>query len=205
MANPSRRGETAPDRIFQMLLILSTAGLSWPLMLATHESGHVLAGWLTGARLDAVHLPLFGISRTDFAANPHPLLTAWGGPLGGCALPLLIFAAARCLATKQRIFLLAWFAGFCLIANGAYLLGGAIMTGGADDGGVILREGGSRWQLATFGVLAMAAGLYLWNGLGSHFGLGPSHGRVDRRIALAVTIALVALVLAEILRAVYSP
>ena len=113
-APADRLGERRLDRCFQALLLFSTAGLSWLLMMAVHEFGHVLQGWLSGAQLDAVHLPPFGFSRTDFAVNPHPLFVAWGGALWGCVLPLAILAAARCFAAKRRVFLLAWFAGFCL-------------------------------------------------------------------------------------------
>jgi hypothetical protein len=84
------------DRCFQALLMFSTAGLSWLLMLAVHETGHVLHGWFSGAQLAEVHLPLIGFSRTDFAVNPHPLFVAWGGPLWGSALPLAILAIVRC-------------------------------------------------------------------------------------------------------------
>ena len=177
-------------RCFQVLLVLSTVALSWLLMLAVHESGHVLHGWLSGARLDAVHLPLIGFSRTDFSDNPHPLFVAWGGALWGSGFPLAIFLAVRCFAAKRRLYLLAWFAGFCLVANGGYLLGGAILTGGADDAGVILQHGGARWQLFVFGIVALVAGLYSWNGLGPYFGFGASRGQVDRRDAVWVTIAL---------------
>ena len=186
---------------FQALLIFSTAAASWLLMLAVHESGHVLHGWLSSATLDAVHLPLFGFSRTDFAANPHPLFVAWGGPCWGSVLPLVVFLVARCFAAKRHLYLLAWFAGFCLLANGGYLLGGAIVSGGGDDGGVILQNGGARWQLVAFGVVAVAAGLYLWNGLGPYFGLGASRGEVDRKAAVGVTIALVAIVCLQALLA----
>jgi hypothetical protein len=232
-----QQGATRLDRCFQALLMFSTAALSWLLMLAVHESGHVLQGWLSGAKLDAVHLPLLDISQTDFAVNPHPLFVAWGGACWGSVLPLAVLIAARWFARKRggatlchcfaeavpeepaapgtasakqwhtsgclsRLvrradYLLAWFAGFCLIANGAYLLGGAILTGGADDGGVILRHGGARWQLVGFGVIAVAAGLYLWNGLGPHFGLGPSRGRVDRKAAVGVAITLLTVVCLE--------
>jgi hypothetical protein len=184
------------DRCFQALLVFSTTALSWLLMLAAHESGHVLQGWLSGAKLDAVHLPLLGFSRSDFIANPRPLFVAWGGPCWGSVLPLAIFIAARCLAARRRLYLLAWFAGFCLIANGAYLLGGAILSGGADDGGIILQQGGSRWQLLAFGIFAVAAGLYLWNGLGPYFGLGPSRGKVDRTAAIGSAFALACVLLA---------
>ena len=91
------------DRCFQALLIFSIAALSWLLMLAVHESGHVLQGWLSGAKLDAVHLPLFGFSQTDFIVNPHPLFVAWGGAWWGSVLPLAVFIAARCLAGKRQV------------------------------------------------------------------------------------------------------
>lgn len=185
------------DRCFQALLIFSTAALSWLLMLAVHEAGHVLHGWLSGAQLAAIHLPPLGFSRTDFAVNPHPLFVAWGGPLWGSVVPCIIFAVARCFTAKPRIYLLAWFAGFCLVANGAYLAAGAILGGGGDDGGVILQNGGACWQLFAFGVPAVALGLYLWNGLGPHFGLGLSRGHVKRKTVVGVTIALLIVVCVE--------
>lgn len=93
-----------------------------------------------------------------------------------------------------------WFAGFCLIANGAYLAGGAVLSGqGADDPGVLLAHGASRWQLLAFGLPAIAVGLYLWNGLGSHFGLGPKRGEVDRRVAVGVFVALLVVIGIELL------
>ena len=73
----------------------------------------------------------------------------------GCALPLGILAVTRCLLAQAARLLLAWFAGFCLVANGAYLLGGAFLGGGGDDGGVILQQGGSRWQLCGFGAVPL--------------------------------------------------
>ena len=187
------------DRCFQVLLTCSTAGLSWLLMLVLHESGHALQGWLSGARLAGIHLPLFGISHTEFTVNPHPLLVAWGGAVWGCVLPLAILAVARRFAAKRHLYSLAWFAGFCLVANGAYLFGGAMKNGGADDGGLILQLGGARWQLFAFGAATMAAGLYLWTGLGPYFGLGPSRGRVDRKTAVVVAVALIVVACVEVL------
>ena len=88
-----------------------------------------------------------------------------------------------------------WFAGFCLVANGAYLLGGVFLRGGGDDAGVILQSGGARWQLAAFGLAAIAAGLYLWHGLGPYFGLGEARGKVDRRAAIGVAIGLACIII----------
>ena len=198
------------NRFFQALLIFSTAGLSWLSMMALHECGHVLNGWLSGATLSGVYLPLLGFSRTDFAFNPHPLFVVWGGPLWGCLLPLALLAGVRLLGAtavcgfatnvaKRYGYLLTWFAGFCLIANGGYLTGGAFLSGGADDPSVILQHGGARWQLLAFGLPAIAAGLYMWNGLGPYFGFGTSRGTVDRKAAIGVSVALLVTVCAVIL------
>jgi hypothetical protein len=186
------------DRRFQAMLIVSMVGLSWLLMMVLHESGHLLHGWLSGAQLVRVELPPLGFSRTDFADNPHPLFVAWGGGIWGCLLPLAILAAVR-FGTPCYAYLAAWFAGFCLIANGAYLAAGSLFGGTADDAGVILHCGGSQWHLLAFGIPATAAGLYLWNGLGPHFGLSASGGKVDRKAAVAVAVTLAVVVCLEVL------
>jgi hypothetical protein len=185
------------ERGFKALLMVATVGLSWLLMMVLHECGHVLHGWLSDARLAHVDLPPWGFSRTDFAVNPHPLFVAWGGGIGGCLLPLALLAMVR--ATARRFtYLAAWFAGFCLIANGAYLAAGSFFRGGADDAGVILQTGGTQWQLLLFGIPVAAAGLYLWNGLGPKFGLGPNGGKVDRTAAIGMAVAFLLVVLLEV-------
>ncbi len=184
-------------RFFQALLMISMAGLSWLLMMVLHECGHILHGWASGAQLAHVDLPPWGFSRTDFTVNPHPLFVAWGGGIWGCLLPAVIWAALRAAAPGYA-YLARWFAGFCLIANGAYLAGGSFLRGRADDAGVILQSGGARWELLLFGIPALAAGLYLWNGLGPWFGLGPSGGTVDRKVAVGMAMALLAVVLIEL-------
>jgi hypothetical protein len=203
------------DRGFQALLIVSTIGVSWLGMMALHEAGHVLNGWLSGARLAGIYLPVVGFSRTDFVANPHPLFVAWGGAVWGCLLPLLLlavirlFVAACSLAisaitdrsfmTGRYVCLLTWFTGFCWIANGAYLMGGALICRGGDDAGVILQHGGAKWQVIAFSGAAVAAGLYLWNGLGLHFDLGPARGKVDRKAAIGMAIVLALTAAVELL------
>jgi hypothetical protein len=186
-------------RGFQTLLIVSTAAVSWLGMMAAHECGHVLHAWFSGGKVADVILFPLAISRTDVWPNPYPLLVAWGGAIWGCAIPLAALAVARLLAPRYA-WLARWFAGFCLIANGGYLLGGSFLSGGtADDGGVLLAYGASRWQLAAFGLPAIAAGLYLWNGMGPRFGQGEAKGKVDRRAALGVFMLLVAVLAVELL------
>jgi hypothetical protein len=66
--------------------------------------------------------------------------------------------------------LLRFFAGFCLIANGAYIAAGSFQSIG--DAGDLLHHGTPIWMLWLFGIVTIPAGLLMWNGLGKHFGLG---------------------------------
>jgi hypothetical protein len=52
----------------------------WLLMQAVHELGHVLAAWATGGTVRKVVLLPWAFSQTQLAANPEPLVVAWGGP-----------------------------------------------------------------------------------------------------------------------------
>lgn len=189
-------------RVPQILLIVSTLLFSWLAMQAVHELGHVLHGWFSGGTVLRVVLHPLDLSRTDVGPNPHPLFVAWGGALWGCAWPLLGLGVARW--TKWSFWYLpAFFAGFCLIANGAYLGAGSFTRDG--DAGDLLRHGAPQWSLVLFGVVTSALGLRLWHGLGPHFGLASARGTVDRGAALAMTVLLLLLVAAELLLAVETP
>jgi hypothetical protein len=179
-------------RFWQILLITSTFGFSWLGMMVFHESGHVLHAWAGGGEVARVVLHPLAFSRTDYAANPHPLLAAWGGAVWGTVLPVVLWLAVR-LAANRYDYLARFFAGFCLVTNGAYLGAGSFFAGGGDDAGLILRHGGQPWQLWLFGLAAMAAGLVLWNGLGPKFGLGSARGRVDVKAAVGMAMGLVVL------------
>ena len=134
---------TLPSRLAQLLLIISTLLASWLGMQVIHEIGHVFGAWLTGGRVARVVLHPLTISRTAIADNPDPLFVAWSGPLFGVAAPLLLWA----FATVTRFafaFLLRFFAGFCLLANGLYIGFGSWDRVG--DCGEMLRHGSELWQ-----------------------------------------------------------
>jgi hypothetical protein len=127
-------------------------------MQAVHELGHVLAAWATGGTVTKLILHPLAISRTDVNPNLKPAIVVWAGPLVGIALPLLAWAI--CSTRKvSGAYLLRFFAGFCLIANGAYLGIGSVFAIG--DAGDILQLGTPAWLLWLFGAIAAPAGFLL--------------------------------------------
>ena len=176
--------------LYRAILIASTLLASWLGMQAVHELGHVLGAWVSGGHVRRVVLHPLAISRTDLADNPSPLLVVWAGPFVGTLLPLLIWGVAAALRVPGA-FILRFFAGFCLVANGAYLAAGSLWEIG--DSGDMLRHGSAIWQLWLFGAAAVPIGLGLWHRQGRHFGLGADAQRVDVRVALAILAASVGL------------
>lgn len=167
-------------KLGRALIYAVIAYLSWLAMQATHELGHILAAWLTGGAVERVILEPFAISRTDVSPNPSPLTVAWAGPIVGVALPLLIAAVCHGWFRPVRVtgetaeadqvplrrvvdpqLLADFFAGFCLIANGAYIGIGSLDRIG--DAGDIMRHGSPRWLLVLFGVVAISGGLFIWH------------------------------------------
>jgi hypothetical protein len=79
------------------------------------------------------------------------------------------------LARLSFAFVLRFFAGFCLVANGLYI--GLGSFGRVGDCGEMLRHGSPPWHLWLFGAITVPAGFWLWHGLGPAFGLGISEKR----------------------------
>lgn len=166
------------ERIRQILLIGSFLPLCWLAMMGVHELGHVMAAWFTGGTVTKVVVHPLAISRTDVSPNPEPLIVAWAGPLMGVGLPLLAWCCF-CWGKLPGAGFVRFFAGFCLIANGAYIGVGSFHRVG--DAGDIVRLGSPIWTAWLFGAVGIAAGLALWHGGGRPFGLGDARGQVDSR------------------------
>jgi hypothetical protein len=177
-------------RVHQFILIGSCVLGSWLGMQAVHELGHIVGAWLTEGRVERVVLNPLTISRTDVSHNPSPLIVVWAGPIFGAAVPLLLWLVAS-KARRPDAFVVRFFAGFCLVANGLYI--GVGSFGRIGDCGEMLRQGSAAWQLWLFGAATVPIGIWLWHGQGSHFGLGDANGRVSRATAYTSLAACVAL------------
>jgi hypothetical protein len=166
----------------QAILVCSTLFGSWLGMQAVHELGHVLGAVLTGGEVATVVLYPLTISHTELIDNPHPLVVVWAGPLVGVLLPIVIWGVLAVAGTTGA-FVARFFAGFCLIANGAYIGVGSFF--GAGDCGEMLRQGSNVWVLRLFGAVAVPVGFWLWNGIGPNFGMGSAQGKVNHAVAYA--------------------
>ena len=78
------------NRNDQVILVVSTLGLSWLGMQYVHEAGHVVFARVGGETVHRVVLHPPTISRTDATQDRRPLLVEWGGPLVGSMLPLRV-------------------------------------------------------------------------------------------------------------------
>jgi Peptidase M50B-like len=180
------------DRVHQIILIAVTLLASWLAMQDVHEFGHVVGAWLTGGQVARVVIHPLTISRTDISYNPHRLLVVWAGPVLGCLLPLAALGVAAALR-RRWTYLLRFFAGFCLVANGAYIAAGSFDYIG--DAGVMLRNGSPVWLLWAFGAVTIPSGLLLWHRQGKHFGMGKTRDNVSPAAAYACLATLLALII----------
>lgn len=179
------------SRIYQLIFILSLLCGSWLAMMGIHELGHVLGGIFTGGSISRVVLHPLSFSRTDLSINPAPALVVWAGPLLGVLLPVLLWLVGRLLRVPF-VLLLQFFAGFCLIANGAYIAGGA--WDGVGDCGVMLQTGTPVWVMWGFGLLTVPAGFWLWHRLGSFQDWWRHPERVSEQSAWLMLLAVAALI-----------
>jgi hypothetical protein len=180
-------------RARQLMLVCGILWLSWLVMTLVHEAGHVAAAWAGGGTVRRVVWHPAVLSRTDVRPNPHPLVEVWAGPLVGCVVPLVIAAAAA--LARARFAYLTWVvAGFCLIANGAYIGVGAVARP-VGDAREMIAHGMARWPMVAFGAVGVVGGFWIWHRVSPQLGFGaaPAAAAVDRRHAyVTFAVALLA-------------
>ncbi len=178
-------------RFNQCLYSVSLFAACWLTMMVVHELGHVVGGLITGGSVAGVVLHPLSISRTDLVENPCPAIVVWAGPMLGVLLPLVLLSMTRMLRWSQTP-LVQFFAGFCLIANGAYIAGGALE--GIGDCGVMRQTGTPLWVMWGFGLLTVPTGFWLWHRLGSLRDWWQTPERISEQSAWGLFLAVVALV-----------
>src|SRR3989304_4954124 len=112
--------ESVSPLFLRAILITATIVGSWLGMQAVHELGHVLGAWSTGGEVSRVVLHPLSISRTDVSHNRSPGVVVWAGPIVGVLLPVAAWLVAA-FTRMPGAFVLRFFAGFCLTANGLYI------------------------------------------------------------------------------------
>jgi len=184
------------QRFRQFLFVVSLLALSWFMMMAVHELGHVVGAFMTQGTVDRVVLHPLMISRTDVSPNPHPLIVVWLGPIVGCIIPIAGWNLVPRRATTVRKIAM-FFAGYCLVANGGYISLGSFDHVG--DCGVMLQSGSPMWTLFAFGVLTISAGFYIWHRLGSFKRFLSDPSLVDSGTVRVLLFALVLVIMSEMM------
>ena len=176
------------------ILIATWLLFCWLAMQLLHELGHLFVAWWLGVEVVQFHFGLLTISHTmiNEAGQSQATLLAitWAGPVVGMALPLVIWGIVA-LFRFQEAFLARFLAGFCLVANGCYLLCGT--TDGYADTGVLLANGAMRWQLIVAGIIGVVPGFLIWNRQGNNFGIGQTPQQIRWQSIAASVICLVAI------------
>ncbi|WP_182866892.1 hypothetical protein [Rhodopirellula sp. JC639] len=120
-------------------------------MTFTHELGHVIGGWVVGAKLVDVDLAPWRMPYSVHAPDPHPRVTLWCGPVLGVLIPLALAALIR----RRPAWLVA---DFCLLANGSYLALAWLSGGPFLDTPRLLDAGAHPLSIAIFCLLTIAVG-----------------------------------------------
>jgi hypothetical protein len=182
------------QRFQQLLFVVSILAISWLAMMAIHELGHVLGAIVTGGTVERVVLHPLSISRTDVSPNPHPAAVVWLGPIVGSVVPLAALAVIPQRLNVLRV-IARFFAGFCLVVNGAYISLGWINQVG--DCGEMLRTGTPVSVLVMFGFATVPLGLYLWHRLGSIDEFISRPSLVTGNMAFGAALTLVVIIAVE--------
>jgi len=139
------------SRARPLLVLCCLLVASWCVMTFTHELGHLVGGWCSGATLTQFELRPWRLPYSFFEPDPHPLVTLWAGPILGAVVPVLIACVVR------RTW--AWFiAHFCLLANGTYLAVSWFSGDSQLDTTKLLRHGAHPLPIVLYCVVTIVVG-----------------------------------------------
>nr|WP_047815590.1 hypothetical protein [Rhodopirellula islandica] len=120
-------------------------------MTQSHELGHVVGGWISGATLIEIDLRPWHLPYSIHSPDPAPLITLWSGPVLGVLVPVAI-----ALGANRRVL---WFvADFCLLANGTYLALAWFSGEAFLDAPRLFQAGASKPMVAAYCILTIGVG-----------------------------------------------
>lgn len=132
--------------VFALLLVCG-----WIVMTFTHETGHLIGGYVSGANLVDYEIAPWRLPYSLHSPDPRPLVTLWAGPIAGVAIPVLLACILRCRW--------AWtIADFCVLANGCYLAVAWISGDHLLDTPRLLGAGASPTSIALFCIVSIGVG-----------------------------------------------
>ncbi len=136
------------SRILYLILLL---GVSWGVMTFTHETGHIVGGWMSGGTLKSVDLLPWHLPYSIFDPDPEPLVTLWCGPMLGVLVP---FGLALLIRRDWMWFI----AHFCMLANGVYLAMAWVSGGQYLDTPKLLETGAHPITIVIYCVVTIGMG-----------------------------------------------
>ena len=143
-------------------------------MTFTHESGHMVGGFVGGARLTDFEVAPWRLPYSLHSPDPHPLLTLWAGPVLGIAVPGLMAMVLRYSWTR-------FIADFCLLANGLYVALSGVAGDRLLDTPRLLDAGASPIGIVAFCALTIGVGYVRFRGDCVAVLSGGRHGKMADR------------------------
>lgn len=176
---------TTSSSIRAALLLFGSFAFGYNAATALHELGHVLAAWMTGGRVQALHLHPFTTSYTNISPDPSPLLTHAAGVTLGPLAGLACIALGRRFEGTYAVPL--YTTGVATFAtSGIYLVVGTLT--GAGDARVLLDLGMPALGLLLAGGALVAAAFRLALPVVSLLGLSPGDSMWRRLLVLELGI-----------------
>ncbi|TWU42492.1 M50 family metallopeptidase [Novipirellula artificiosorum] len=123
----------------------------WTVMTLSHEVGHVIGGWASGAAITDLELRPWHLPHSLFQPDPHPIVTLWSGPILGCVVPCIAAAISR----RDAWWLVAW---FCVLANATYMLVGWFSGDAELDTTKMIQAGTPPWLLLAIWTTVLPVG-----------------------------------------------
>ena len=130
---------------------------AWFVMTLTHEIGHVLGALVSGGSPVVIEIRPWRIPWSLYDPNPHPQITLWAGFVVGTLTPIFVWRVSTRFQEQPSQFV-AFVAWFCVVANGIYLLLGALGSDRELDSQQLMQAGANPVLVCCLGFVGTFVG-----------------------------------------------